>query len=430
MRQPKEKYNLNLRKNIYYSIKVLIFVIIFLLCFQVLNNIMKEKSSFLKSADFFEQKEDFDVLFFGSSHTMTAISPMQLWKEHGIVSYNMGQVCETITQNYYNILLALKETKPKLIVLDTYLVSHEYKLFMENDGPRQIHETFDVYPISFTKYTAIKDIFDNKDLQNNLAEYLFYFSLYHSRWKDLSSKDFYTDIRCLKGEEMLIKVETDVANYNYDSVETYRKEENISMVYLRKIIEYCKNNNIEILLTYLPFPATKNDIAISKYVNKLSNEYKIKYLNFLNMNIVDFETDCYDKNSHLNASGARKVTSYLGKYIVENYNIKDQSNNYKYINWNIDYEKYCDYKYEELKNAEFSLDNFLMLLYNENDIKYDVKVSSNYNFEENKKIKKLLENLKYNYEINDTVFKDKKNKKILITLYSTDKDKTMKKIWF
>lgn len=81
----------------------------------------------------------------------------------------------------------------------------------------------------------------------------------------------------------------------------------------------------------------------------------------LQKNIVDYDTDCSDGYSHLNPSGAKKVTSYLGKYLTENYGIKDQRNNSAYKQWNNDYDEYALYKTELLK-SQSSLDTYLMLL--------------------------------------------------------------------
>lgn len=106
---------------------------------------------------------------------------------------------------------------------------------------------------------------------------------------------------------------------NFNSIKVYDKEETIGMEYLRKIIEYCQKNKIEILLTYLPAPVDDMNVSISKYVKNISEEYKTNYINFLNMDLIDNNIDFFDNWYHLNPSGARKATDYLGNYIVKNY---------------------------------------------------------------------------------------------------------------
>lgn len=417
-------YNL---KRIIGITKLLLFLIILCICFIKVNNILKRKESYEKTADFFAQKEDFDVLFFGSSHTMNAILPMELWNDYGIISYNNGVPGERMATTYYNLLLSNKETNPKLVVVDTFVVYSDEKISPKSE---QVHKMLDVYPLSFTKYLAVKDLFDGKDILNKEFEYLFNFSMYNTRWNQLKENDF----KCINEYEKGANSRAAIAKPNnlidFEKVEMYSKEETVSMQYLRKIIEYCKENNIEILLTYLPFPAEELQISTSKYVNKIAEEYNVNYINFLNTNTINFDIDCYDKDSHLNQSGARKVTDYLGKYIMENYNISDQRNNEIYNFWNGDYNEYIDLKIKNLKENKKDLNNYLMLLYGEKDIKYEIIISSKRKIQENSTLKKVLNNIENNYQINDDTFVNKENKTVKITTWDNRTGKEIDTVWF
>ena len=72
----------------------------------------------------------------------------------------------------------------------------------------------------------------------------------------------------------------------------------------------------------------------------------------MDIDTVNYWTDCYDATSHLNPSGARKVTEYLGHYLVENYDIQDQRMNPAYKEWASDYEEYQIKKNEILTDIE------------------------------------------------------------------------------
>ncbi|MDD6581027.1 MAG: hypothetical protein PUE89_09005, partial [Lachnospiraceae bacterium] len=50
---------------------------------------------------------------------------------------------------------------------------------------------------------------------------------------------------------------------------------------------------------------------------------------------IDFSTDMAEK-VHLNFSGTKKLTEYLGNYIVNNYDIPDHRGDAKYSSWDID----------------------------------------------------------------------------------------------
>jgi len=259
--------------------------------------------------------------------------------------------------------------------------------------------------------------------------YLVNFSIYHSRWDELKLEDFKFEYNPEKGAEMRIKVSKTNSMSDLDSIDMI-KVKNISTEYLRKIIEYCQKNDIEILLTHIPYPATDGKIGVSKYVQEISNEYNVNYINFLDMDIVNYDTDCYDSSSHLNPSGARKVTNYIGQYIMNNYDIQDQRKNEAYKFWNQDYNEYIDYKIKKLQNNKKNLNNYLMLLYGEEDIKYEIKISSQKQIERESTLYYLLKNIHNNYKIDDSVFIENKDKTIQIITWDTRNGEILDIVWW
>lgn len=73
-------------------IKSFIFLMIFFACFFVVTIVLQRKDSRIKYADFFDEakKDHIDVLFMGSSHVINGINPIELFKNYGYTSYDMG----------------------------------------------------------------------------------------------------------------------------------------------------------------------------------------------------------------------------------------------------------------------------------------------------------------------------------------------------
>ena len=69
-------------------------------------------------------------------------------------------------------------------------------------------------------------------------------------------------------------------------------------------------------------------------------------------------------------SGARKITDYVGKFIMDNYAIEDQRENEAYSSWHEDYEAYTDFKIDIIQKEE-ELKNYLTQ-YNEELTKPDI----------------------------------------------------------
>lgn len=335
-----------------------------------LTKLMERKASILKYKPFFDQEENFDVLFMGSSHVINSIFPMELWNDYGIVSYNFGGHANTIPTTYWVMENALDYTTPKLIVIDCHKLMENLKI---KTTASYVHQALDAFPLSMTKIKTVMDLTndpycgeetDGEEVNYTASEFIWNYIIYHERWSTLTKNDFDITYSREKGAESRIAVAepyemaviADGAKFEGDST---------GIEYLRKMIEKCQSRGIDVLLTYVPFPADEGALLSANRVYDIAEEYGVHYINFFDLDIVNFETDCYDKNSHLNPSGARKVTDYLGQYIMEHYDIPDQRNNEAYSSWKNDYVRYTNLKLLNIKGQK-ALDVYLMLLADKN----------------------------------------------------------------
>lgn len=334
-----------------------------------LTGLMKRKSGDLKYTPFFEQEEDFDVLFLGSSHTVNGIFPMELWHDYGIISYNVGGHGNWLAASYWTMENALDYTSPELVVIDCYRLSYESKM----NSIEQLHTSLDAFPISKNKIAAVFDLIDNAaiaeseniELSKTRMEFLWSYAIYHNRWTELSQADFVKpEFTKEKGAGSNIGIH-DLEYATKITTENKIEEDTVSVQYLKRMIEDCQNKGIDVLLIYLPCSATEEVQEEANRVYDIAEQYGVNYINFFDMNIVRDDIDFSDYIGHLNVSGARKITDYLGEYILENYHVADQRENIDYTNWNIDYTEYVEYKLDNLKQCE-SLDNYLMLLADKN----------------------------------------------------------------
>ena len=72
-----------------------------------------------------EPKDSLDVVFVGDSSIYKGVSPMQLWHEHGIASYNYASPTQRVWDSYYCVKEVLNYQKPKVIVMDTNQIFRE-----------------------------------------------------------------------------------------------------------------------------------------------------------------------------------------------------------------------------------------------------------------------------------------------------------------
>lgn len=344
--------------------------------------IVRPKDSGYYKTTFMENADDIDVLFLGTSHMINAVFPMELWNNYGIASYNMAGHDNKMPDSYWVMMNALDYSSPELIVLDCLGISNT-----EKTTENHLHGSMDSFRLSKNKINAINDLFTDTLKKR---EYLFDFSLYHNRWSELMQDDFKKQENVLYGGEprIAVAVPGEMANINEiekQTIDTYGTS------YLRKIIEGCQDRDIDILLTYLPFPANEGNVNESLIVEDIAREYGINYLNFLRMDIVDFDTDCYDENSHLNPSGAEKVTRYIGNYIQSNYGMEDNRENESYRDWNENYKRYTSFKIDVMKEQSDLL-AYLMLLHNQ-DISVCLYVKGDSSILDDERMYNLIDNI-------------------------------------
>jgi hypothetical protein len=283
--------------------------------------------------ELYSQEQEFEVLFLGTSHMLNAVSPMEMWKDYGIVSYNIASPSSRIATSYWLLKNALQYTTPKLIVVDcAFLVDEKIS---PNLGA--LHMAIDSIPFGKFKIQAVCDLVS--DWKERL-EMLIPFSVYHSRWDELEKNDFFYEY--VPGKMGYV---AEMGNQSVDLSEMKYQDDieidNVSTVYLKKIIEECKDQNIEVLLTYIP--EQNSSVEENSYIKKLSEEYAIHFLGHNELaKVLNPETD-FANGDHLNPSGAGKMSHYLGGYIVENYAITDYRNDAAYDIWEQYYYDYLEY---------------------------------------------------------------------------------------
>lgn len=309
---------------------------------------LRVNDGYYKNTPFLEDDREYDVLFFGTSHMVNSVFPMQLWKETGITSYNLAIHGGSIASSYWMLQMALEYQKPKVAVMDVLLAKSNY---MQTDLP-MAHAAMDPFPLSETKLRAIWDIYPDTASR---AELLFPLDIYHNRWKELDTemlrrgfgeskvtpeKGGESRIRVYPLENPIVVPETEAAT-----------EMTEGLRYLQRFIELCQQEGILPVITYLPYRGT-GDAEEQRYSNaaiRLAQSLGAATVDLQHTDLIDDDTDWYDDGGHTNPTGAKKITAFLGQYLKEHYDLADHSGD---ADWAGDYEKYLAYQEENIREAE------------------------------------------------------------------------------
>ena len=344
----KEKTKNKRAGKLYDGIKIVVFFCILFLMVGITGKVVQRKESVKKYSDFWELSDQIDVLFFGSSHMLNGISPLELYAGYGITSYNMAKHGGMMTESYWMLMNALDYCQPKCVVVDLWALDRDYQYIDLMDGNRTqdeldksvsfFHDNIDSWPLTKTKIATINDLISDYEIKK---EFFWDFSVYHDRWSSVKANDF----KMATGE----KVENSnlgaspvyITNPNFSIYQAQKKEElltydTVCVKYLYKIIEECKKRNIEVIFTFMPMAGSYEQDWLAVNTGKvIAAENDILFLDLLShdtQNVIDFGLDMFDEG-HANNSGMKKLTFYVGNYLCEVDGIVDHRGDSEYQSW-------------------------------------------------------------------------------------------------
>ena len=323
-------------------LKTIIFIIIFILILLALTKIFvpASKHSTIISEFYDEPKNTLDVIFVGESSIYKGVSPMKIWEKYKITSYDYAASGAKLYNNYYSIKEAIKYQKPKVIVLNTDQLFHGEPF---KEGYKRL--LYDATRLNMNKLEAISDPVQN-NTKGEQVSFVFPILRYHSRWSELKEEDFIKE----KGKyEYIFKgqwVVKGIEVYDGKKIDKFQNLNEDEVKYFEKIVDLCKENNIELIAVEFPSIQTWNDNKKEK-VEQIAKDNNVKFIDLhdvLGEIGLDWTRDTEDGGNHLNYRGAEKISDYLGKFLSENYKFENYKKEEVYKSWEEELAKYNEYK--------------------------------------------------------------------------------------
>lgn len=282
-----------------------------------------------------EPDNTIDVLFLGDSNIYRSISPIVLWDLYGISSYVYGSPGQNSYISYYFLRDALKTQKPKTVVLNVDTLFSKTKI---KSG--SLAKGFD----DMENLRLKAEVILNNDIDAPITEkvaYIFKVFRYHDRYKELNSDDFTYAYKKIHNSFKGLAVSTEIKptkenNFNYlNKSKSAEMNENCKN-YLDKIIDLCKEKNINLILVEAPTYkswTSKRSKVMKEYADS-------KNVRFIDLNIegigLNWFTDTKDKGGHLNLYGATKTTKYFSNILIKEPEYINRKNDKNYKHWHDD----------------------------------------------------------------------------------------------
>lgn len=311
------------------AIKITAFLLITLVLFLVVQEIMvpdwNETGGVEKTISGFLMLEEntVDVVFIGASHIGRGVSPMELYEDAGILSYNLGTSGQPIEGSYVLLQEAFRTQDPGLVVLDCSMM-FEKDVTKKNNYYRYIMDNLYLTP----GFEAAVEEYENIPENDGVLSAYLPITKFHSRWNQMEEVDF--DLKLPQEYYTMGYYVTSgiVAGPSIEETEKNTADAEVQITkafidYFEKIRQLCEENDAQLLLVKVPC-YYKGAVyawykAKSEAAAAFAQEQGVTMLDMHYMDLVDPALHSYDGGDHLNIVGAQKVTAYLCSYIKEHY---------------------------------------------------------------------------------------------------------------
>lgn len=313
-----------------------------------------EWNNFYTHKSFYRQpKNTIQVAALGSSIVVRGFDPMLLYEKYGICAYNYATEQQPLLGSYY-LLQEIYNRHPdslKNVILECHALIYDANEAFYRKSIEPLHfskNKFDAAKETVNKNKKLqeknKQKYDKQKYYIEILSYLLPLVNYHVRWKNLSKSDFikfnepsrsYRRGYEKNADLILNKWATSQQVYlpfleNADAEEMQFNE--WSVLYLKQIADFCKEKKLNLILFKSPIWGwnARHNITTKRIATELG-------ITFLDMNTVEnFLGSEFDyainvaEGVHLNFWGAEKVTSYVGKYMMENFPVENITDDEKY----------------------------------------------------------------------------------------------------
>lgn len=277
-----------------------------------------------------EEKNSIDVLVLGSSAIYRYWIPPKAYEEQGFTSYMIAQAHQPIEAVPYIMEEALKTQDPDVIVVETrqdFINRADMNSGKYNQDQVTYYFSFVASSMrpSLTRTQMINHVLV-EDESNTKLEWNIPLLKYHDNILKMNPQQLRQRLLLnkhpLKGTRAVEKVvcvdRADVTDASQYSLEEQDKK-NIDL-----IVEKAKELGKEVVFVSTPYMTSEYRYPLQIQLDAYMAEKGYHYVNMQAMHEelgVNTQTDFFNR-THMNISGASKITSYLADYLVQNFSIR------------------------------------------------------------------------------------------------------------
>lgn len=277
---------------------------------------------------------DYECVILGASHGSYGIATDVVEENIGMKTMNMCMGGEYMRDAYHALKYSMKYNNLKTVVLDIdyqYLVNYHKESILHN-------AVYHAYPNGLDKVEYYKDKILAEDYRGTFLRWTNFWQCYYMIPKTVKKKtskayrDYDSSVVSMnkddtyKGEGFIYrsknakKEKTEGISWNQNKVSASE------VSFINKIIDLCKKNNMQIILTTVavdPVSVAKNPENYSgahDYIKKLADQKEVSYYDFNYANFDQYARstdDFWDMEGHMYGESAEHFSVVYGQVLSE-----------------------------------------------------------------------------------------------------------------
>lgn len=319
--------------------RFVVFCLLAVLLIGYIDRVLWDKSGTILS--FYEEpRNTIDVLYLGGSHSNAAISPTQIYEEHGFTGHVLYSWSQPIWTSYHYLLEGLKTQKPKVVVLDSFGLVYGHTYISDVDINNVSNQWSLLIPPSMNRVRLAMAM---SRCQTDHRPFYRYASLleHHNRWKVITKEDLLWPLQdyysTAKGYGPLYTTEKfDPLSMPPDTVSNGLMKP-ACMEYLQKFVELSQKEGFQLVLVSLPYVASPEEFGIYQQAYDYCRANGVPVVDYFDADTAaqagfDWNTDMAE-HAHVNYKGAKKISAHLGSWLAQNFDLPDHRADADYSAW-------------------------------------------------------------------------------------------------
>lgn len=326
------------------AVRSVLFIVIFLYLLMTVTYIIRTNGDVKdRFTGFYAEPENtIDMVMIGSSPVYPYYAAPMLWGEYGIVSYPISTNLQRPVAAPYLAEEVRKTQEPRLYVF-------EMRMYTARDTDLTNNMAYTRGVTDNMKYSWNRIRTVNAMVDDVSERYTYYFDIfkYHSNWKTMVLPEQIACFRYEKPDSRKGYVMTDEVGpceaVDTSSITEKEPIPEFQEKCLYDLLDYLKEEELPALFILSPTVMEEEKQRMYNYMEDIIGSYGYEFLNlndYYEEIGMDFATDFSDYGGHANALGAEKCTAFLGRYIMENYELPDRRGSEGYEDWDASYEQW------------------------------------------------------------------------------------------